>query len=105
MHTMFKSSEKSEKKSRRELIEQTNQKIRDTFNCAFSEIYRNAKEQLLLKGVSEEDVDNVLNEIKLELQREMIQKAKEGIEKTVISVAKDQQTQSQSRSDFCEARK
>lgn len=105
MHTMFKSPEKSEKKSRRNLIEQTNQKISDTFNHAFSEIYLKAREQLLLKGVSEEDVDDVLSEIKLELQREMILKAKEGIEKTVISVAKETQTQSRSGSDFCEARK
>ena len=101
MHTMFKSGEKS----KRELIERTNQKIHATFNHAFSEIYPSAREQLLAKGVSEEDIEKVLSEIKLELQREMIVKAKEGIEKAVIAVEKERQAQSGAGSDAYEARK
>lgn len=90
MYSLFSES----KKAKKEVIHEMNNGLNKAFNEFFLEQYPSAREELLRGGMSEETVDQILQDIKLEMQQEMILQAKKGLKQAVITAAKERQAKS-----------
>lgn len=95
MLPMFK-PKKGEK--RKALIAEINRDIKETFEETFLENYQNAREQLILGGVSEEIVDEKLGKIKSELEQEIIVRAQEILKQAVLQVVREERIENLNKS-------
>jgi hypothetical protein len=86
MLPMFKPSEKERKVT----IAEVNRDIKATFEEAFSKNYQMASEELINNGFSQEDAAEILTKIKSELEQEMILKARELLNKSILNVLKNE---------------
>ncbi len=87
MLPMFKPS----KEERKVTIAEVNRDIKATFEEAFAENYQMANEALMNNGFSQEEAANILIDIKFELEQEMIMKARDLLNKSILNVLKNKQ--------------
>lgn len=86
MLSMFPSS-----KSRRVTIAEVNRDIKSTFETVFAENYQQIRQQLIEGGIPEQKVDQKVSKIKLQLEQEMIVRARELLRESILEVLEDEQ--------------
>jgi len=74
---------------RKAVIAEVNKKIKATFEEAFAEDHQLAREILIQGGVPEEKVGETLNEIKAELEQEIIIRAQQLLREKALKIAKE----------------